>query len=58
MYQLGVMGTADLWLTDHLLTTGSLFANLANNYDKFNYAIHRRTRTYRACVPMCAVCAE
>lgn len=37
MYQLGVMGTADLWLTDHLLTTGSLFANLANNYDKFNY---------------------
>lgn len=37
MYQLGVMGTADLWLTEHLLTTGSLFANLANNYDKFNY---------------------
>ena len=37
MYQLGGMGTADLWLTDHLLTTGSLFANLANNYDKFNY---------------------
>ncbi len=37
MYQLGVMGTADLWVTDHLLTTGSLFANLANNYDKFNY---------------------
>lgn len=27
MYQLGVMGTADLWVTDHLLTTGSLFAN-------------------------------
>ncbi|MGC6746113.1 YjbH domain-containing protein [Escherichia coli] len=26
-----------MWLTDHLLTTGSLFANLANNYDKFNY---------------------
>lgn len=48
------MGTADLWLTDHLLTTGSLFANLANNYDKFNYAIRRRTRTYRAFVPMCA----
>lgn len=37
MYQLGVMGTADWWVTDHLLTTGSLFANLANNYDKFNY---------------------
>ncbi|WP_049294211.1 YjbH domain-containing protein [Franconibacter helveticus] len=37
MYQVGVMATADLWLTDHLLTTGSLFANIANNYDKFNY---------------------
>ncbi|MBR7298793.1 YjbH domain-containing protein, partial [Klebsiella pneumoniae] len=37
MYQLGVMGTADLWVTDHLLTTGSVFANIANNYDKFNY---------------------
>lgn len=37
MYQLGVMGTADYWLTDHLLTTGSLFANLANNYSQFNY---------------------
>ena len=37
MYQLGVMATADLWLTDHLLTTGSLFGNIANNYDKFNY---------------------
>ncbi len=35
MYQLGVaMGTADLWVTDHLLTTGSVFANIANNYDK------------------------
>ncbi|WP_394327170.1 YjbH domain-containing protein [Enterobacter cloacae] len=31
------MATADLWVTDHLLTTGSLFGNLANNYDKFNY---------------------
>ncbi|ADO50370.1 YjbH domain-containing protein [[Enterobacter] lignolyticus] len=37
MYQLGVMGTADWWVTDHLLTTGSLFANIANSYDKFNY---------------------
>ncbi|MFE4112281.1 YjbH domain-containing protein [Kosakonia sp. YIM B13611] len=37
MYQIGVMATADWWLTDHLLTTGSLFGNLANNYDKFNY---------------------
>lgn len=31
------MATADLWVTDHLLTTGSLFGNIANNYDKFNY---------------------
>jgi len=37
MYQLGVMATADWWLTDHLLTTGSLFANIDNNYGKFNY---------------------
>lgn len=37
MYQLGVMATADWWVTDHLLTTGSLFGNISNNYDKFNY---------------------
>ncbi len=37
MYQVGVMATADWWWTDHLLTTGSLFANVANNYGKFNY---------------------
>ena len=37
MYQVGVMGNADYWLTDHLLVGGSLFGNLANNYDKFNY---------------------
>jgi len=37
MYQLGILGTADWWVTDHLLTTGSLFANIDNNYDKFNY---------------------
>ena len=44
MYQLGVMGTADLWVTDHLLTTGSLFANLANNYDA-NYVKQRDWRS-------------
>lgn len=38
MYQVGLMGTADWWLTDHLLTTGSLFGNIANNYDKFSYS--------------------
>ncbi|WP_017347252.1 YjbH domain-containing protein [Pantoea sp. A4] len=37
MYQLGVMGGADYWLSDHLLVGGSVFANLTNNYNKFNY---------------------
>ncbi|PQK75443.1 YjbH domain-containing protein [Pantoea ananatis] len=37
LYQVGVMGNVDYWLTDHLLVGGSLFANVANNYDKFNY---------------------
>lgn len=37
MYQVGVMGNLDYWFTDHLLVGGSLFGNLANNYDKFNY---------------------
>lgn len=37
MYQAGVMGNADIWLTKHLLVSGSLFGNIANNYDKFNY---------------------
>ncbi|WP_421505347.1 YjbH domain-containing protein [Erwinia rhapontici] len=37
LYQLGVMANASFWLTDHLLVDGSLFGNLANNYDKFNY---------------------
>nr|WP_024966002.1 YjbH domain-containing protein [Pantoea sp. IMH] len=37
LYQVGVMGNANYWLTDHLLIDGSVFANLANNYDKFRY---------------------
>ncbi|AXU96788.1 hypothetical protein CI789_17145 [Erwinia persicina] len=37
LYQVGVMANASFWLTDHLLLDGSLFGNLANNYDKFNY---------------------
>jgi len=37
MYQVGVMGNADYWLTDHLVVGGGLFANIANNYNKFNY---------------------
>ena len=50
-------GTADLWLTDHLLTTGSLFANLANNYDKFNPNPPGLALTARA-YPCARVCAE
>jgi len=37
LYQVGVMANLDYWFTDHLLVGGSLFGNLANNYDKFNY---------------------
>lgn len=37
MYQLGVTGSADYWLTNHLVVGGGVFANIANNYDKFNY---------------------
>ncbi len=38
-FQLGMMGKADVWLTDQLVTTGSLFENSANNLDKCNYTI-------------------
>ncbi|MGS3716083.1 YjbH domain-containing protein [Klebsiella pneumoniae] len=37
MYQIGVVADASYWLTDHWLAGGSLFANIANNYNKFNY---------------------
>ncbi|MFC0228044.1 YjbH domain-containing protein [Serratia aquatilis] len=37
MYQIGLLGSASWWVTDHLLTSGSVFANLTNNYDRFNY---------------------
>lgn len=37
MYQIGVMGTADYWFTRHLVFGGGIFANIANNYNKFNY---------------------
>ncbi|XNM69515.1 YjbH domain-containing protein [Escherichia coli] len=44
------MGSADWWVTDHLLTSGSLFANVANNYDKFNYTNPPKAPPCRACV--------
>lgn len=37
MYQLGVMGIVDLWVIDYLFIMGSVFVNIVNNYDKFNY---------------------
>lgn len=37
MYQIGVEGTADYWLTKHWVTSGSLFGNIVNNYDKFKF---------------------
>lgn len=35
MYQLGVLASADYWLTDHIQVNGGIFGNLANNYDQF-----------------------
>lgn len=37
MYQVGILGSASWWMTDHLLTSGGVFGNLANNYNKFTY---------------------
>ena len=37
MYQIGVVGDASYWLTNHWLVGGSVFANITNNYNKFNY---------------------
>ncbi len=32
-----LLGSANWWVTDHWLNSGSVFVNLFNNYDKFNY---------------------
>lgn len=37
MYQFGVTANANYRLTDNWLVDGSLFGNIANNYNKFNY---------------------
>lgn len=37
MYQVGLSGTADYWLTDHLVASGELFLNLFNNYSQFKF---------------------
>lgn len=37
MYQIGINGNADLAFTDKLWASSTLYLNLADNYDKFNY---------------------
>ncbi len=37
MYQIGVQGSANYWLTNHWAVSGTVFGNIVNNYDKFNY---------------------
>ncbi|WED24139.1 YjbH domain-containing protein [Vibrio sp. JC009] len=39
-YALGVTGSASYKLTNNLELSGSLYVNLADNYDKFNYTIN------------------
>ncbi|OEE76433.1 YjbH domain-containing protein [Vibrio genomosp. F6] len=37
LYNIGFNTDANLWLTDNLEASGSIYFNLADNYDKFNY---------------------
>ncbi|TKI04406.1 YjbH domain-containing protein [Martelella alba] len=37
MYQIGVEGYANYWMTDHWVNSGSLFGNIINNYNKFKF---------------------
>ena len=37
MYQIGVEGYANYWLTNHWVTSGGVFGNIVNNYDKFKF---------------------
>lgn len=37
LYAIGVNTGASYWLTDNLKASGSLYFNIADNYDKFNY---------------------
>ena len=39
MYQIGLVPSANYWLTDHLLVDGGLFINVVNNYDKFKSSL-------------------
>ena len=37
MYQIGVEGSADYWQTQHWVNSGTLFVNIYNNYNEFNF---------------------
>lgn len=37
LYSLGINANANLWLADNVILGGSLYFNLVDNYDKFNY---------------------
>lgn len=37
LYSFGINGTSNVWLTDSLELSGSIYLNLFDNYDKFNY---------------------
>lgn len=39
MFQVGMLASASYWLTDGWLIDGGVFANLYNNYDKFNSSL-------------------
>lgn len=37
LYQFGINGDSDVWLSDHLKLGGTLYWNWFDNFDKFNY---------------------
>lgn len=39
MYQIGLLPSANYWLTDHWLVDSGVFINLTNNYNKFNSSL-------------------
>lgn len=39
MYQVGLLPSANYWLTDHWLVDGGLFINIDNNYNKFKSSL-------------------
>ncbi|OOE58993.1 YjbH domain-containing protein [Salinivibrio kushneri] len=39
LYAIGVLGTAEWFMNDHLVASGEVYANLFDNYDKFNYTV-------------------